>query len=99
MFCEVFLTHNHDTRNKSEPVLGLWKSIAAKKSIRFASSAAIAPTDILEKINLDDIILPRFSIRAVPENNVQGGETQLFSSLKNHAAKCTVPAPCFIALV
>ena len=63
MFNEVFLTHNHDTRNKSEPVPGLWKSIAAKNSIRFAIPAAIAiaPTDILGKINLDDIKLPSFS--------------------------------------
>ena len=63
MFNEVFLIHNHDTRNKSEPVPGLWKSIAAKNSIRFAlpTAIAIAPTDILEKINLDDIKLPSFS--------------------------------------
>ena len=63
MFEGVYLSHNHDTRHKKDPVPGIWKSIAAKNSIRFALPAAIsiAPKILLDKILDDDIKLNGFS--------------------------------------
>ena len=63
MFQEVFLSHNHDTRHKNDPVPSKWKSIAAKNSIRYALPTAIyiTPKEILEKIDADDIKINGFS--------------------------------------
>ena len=63
MFQEVFLAHDHNTRQKNNPVPGKWKSIAAKNSIRFALPAAISntPKEIIEKIDAEDMTLNGFS--------------------------------------
>ena len=66
MFEEVFLLHNHDTRHKNDPVPGVWKSIAAKNSIRFAlpAAVAIAPKDILDDFDNEDLKINSFSKKA-----------------------------------
>ena len=79
MFEESFLSHDHDTRYKNEPVPGTWKSIAAKNSIRIALPAAITifPQSILDKIEMEDYKLDTFS-KTVKIHLIDEYETECF---------------------
>ena len=79
MFQEIFLTHDHDTRHKSDPVPGKWKCVAAKNSIRFALPAAISitPKEILDKIEVENIKINGFS-KSVKMLYIAEYETECF---------------------
>ena len=79
MFEESFLSHDHDTRYKNEPVPGTWKSVAAKNSIRIALPAAITifPQSILDKIEMEDYKLDTFS-KTVKIHLIDEYETECF---------------------
>ena len=79
MFEESFLDHEHNTRHKNDPVPNIWKSVAAKNSIRIALPAAIKqfPKNILDKIEIEDYKLDAFS-KAVKLHLIDEYETKCF---------------------
>ena len=53
MFDDIYSTHDHDTRQKDKPIPAMWKSLAAKHSIRYSLPLAIiyVPDNIVNKIS------------------------------------------------